>query len=83
MDLRWTFLLVLTLLMAVTEQEEPDPHVSEEPPETGKKCSLLSLQKKVLLLSWCKVAVYLYHMQGAVALSERTGANVHIRAQDT
>ncbi|OPJ75434.1 receptor-type tyrosine-protein phosphatase T [Patagioenas fasciata monilis] len=36
MDLRWTFPLVLMFLLAVTEQEEPDLHVSGEPLETER-----------------------------------------------
>lgn len=62
MALRWTFLLLLTPLLAVEEQEEPDPNNSGEPQETGNKRSLLSPQEKVLLLSCCKLAVYLYRV---------------------
>ncbi|KAK2512179.1 hypothetical protein Q9233_016451 [Columba guinea] len=46
MDLRWTFLLVLMLLLAVTEQEEPDLHVSGEPSETVGKQRLLGFTHK-------------------------------------
>lgn len=83
MALRWIFLLLLMPLLAAQELQDTDPNISGEPQETGKKFSLLFPQEKVSLPSWCKVAVYLYCTQGAVALSERTGADVHIRAQDT
>ncbi|XP_076219016.1 receptor-type tyrosine-protein phosphatase T-like isoform X2 [Aptenodytes patagonicus] len=36
MALRWTFLLLLTPLLAVEEQEEPDPNNSREPQETER-----------------------------------------------
>jgi len=63
MVLRWAVLLLLIALLAAQEQEDPDPNISGEPQETGKKCLLLSPPEKVSLLSCCKVAVYLYHMQ--------------------
>lgn len=83
MALRWTFVLLLTPLLAAQHQEEPDPNTSGEPHGTGKKCSLLSPQEKVSLLSCCKVGACLYHVQDAVAVSERTGADVHTSAQNT
>lgn len=83
MALLWTFVLLLTPLLAAQNQEEPDPSTSGEPQETGKKCSLLSPQEKVSLLSCCKVGACLYHVQDAVAVSERIGADVHTRAQNT
>ncbi|XP_056179990.1 receptor-type tyrosine-protein phosphatase kappa-like isoform X3 [Falco biarmicus] len=36
MALRWTFLLLLTPLLAAQEQENPDPNISGEPQETGR-----------------------------------------------
>lgn len=75
----WIFLLLLTPLMAAKEEEEPDPNISGEAEETGKKGSLLCPQEKVLLPSCCSVALYLYRMQD---VPERTAADVHTRAQD-
>uniref|UniRef100_A0A8C4U5H5 Fibronectin type-III domain-containing protein n=1 Tax=Falco tinnunculus TaxID=100819 RepID=A0A8C4U5H5_FALTI len=36
MALRWTFLLLLTPLLAAQGQENPDPNISGEPQETGR-----------------------------------------------
>lgn len=42
MALQWTFLLLLTPLLAAQDQKDADPNISGEPQETGKTCWLLS-----------------------------------------
>lgn len=59
MALQWAFLLLFTPLLAVPEGEEFDPNTSGEPQEAGRKCSLLSSQTKVFVVSCYRVAVYL------------------------